>query len=76
MEIYQGDIFDGGKNSLPNGVNVFMLFFRIELRQSPNLHNHSLLDVQCALNPYSNSNGFFIGNNAPIIWEDLNEQSS
>ena len=28
--IYQGDIFDGGKNSLPIGGNVLDLFFRIE----------------------------------------------
>ena len=28
--ICQGNIFDGGKNSLPNGGNVFILFFRLE----------------------------------------------
>ena len=30
MVICQGDIFDGGKNSLPIGGNVFDVFLRIE----------------------------------------------
>ena len=61
---------------MPNGGNVIILFFGIEWRQHENLEKNSLMDLQCDLNPYANSNGFFICTNYPIIWEDLSEQSS
>ena len=69
MVIFQGDIFDGGKNSLPSGGNVFDLFFRLEWRQTSNYNNSSLMDIHWYLNPYIKSCGSFIVTNAPIIWE-------
>ena len=67
---------DGGNNSFPNGGNLFILFFYIEWRQPSNLEKQPLMDIQFYLNPYVNSNGFFICTNSPIIWEDLIEQYS
>ena len=58
MVIYQGDIFDWGKNALPNGGNIFYLFFCLELRQPSNLQNCSLMNVHWDLNPYIKSCGF------------------
>ena len=54
----QGNSFYGGNNSLPNGGNVFILFFGIEWRQPSNSEKRSLIDVQCDLYPYESSNGF------------------
>ena len=51
MVIVLGDIFfDGGKNSLPSGGNVFDLLFRLEWIQPTNLENLSLIDVHWDLN--------------------------
>ena len=50
--------FDGGKNSLPNGGNVFILFFGIEWRQPSNSEKRSLIYVQCDLYLYKIPNGF------------------
>ena len=66
--IFQGDIFDGGKNLLPIGGNVFGLFLHLECIHPSNIENCSLMDVNWDLNPYIKSCDFFIGTNSPIIF--------
>ena len=46
----QWNIFDGGKNSLPNCGNIFLWFFCLDWRQSYSSEKNSLMDVQCELN--------------------------
>ena len=55
MVIFQDAIFDGGKNSLPSGGNVFELLFRLERRQPSNLENRSLMNAHWDLNSYKKS---------------------
>ena len=43
----QGNSFYGGNNSLPNGGNVFILFFIIEWRKHTNLEKRSFIYVKC-----------------------------
>ena len=53
--------------AFPNGGNVFILLFNLKLIQPSNLYNRSLRYVHWYLNPYANSNGFFIGTNSSIV---------
>ena len=73
---FQVNSFDGGNYAIPNGENVFLWIFDIDWRQPSNLEKHSIMDVQCDVNPYSSWNCFFICKSFPIIWEHWSEHYS
>ena len=73
---FQYNIFDGDKNSFPNGGNIIFWFFLLDWRQPCNLYKRSLMDIQYDLNSYPLSNGFFNCTWSMIKWEDWIEESS